>query len=169
MKKVAILIFVSLGIFLSSCSSENEKDLMKQAQEELKNNDYSAAIVTLEKITNEFPETQEAGEAYIEMAKLYQGRAVAGTSERESYVKAVQYYTKAYEEYPELDEAPGALFMCGFLQANELKDLTAAESTYKLFLEKYPNHELAASAQSELDNLGLTPEEILQKATAQPE
>jgi hypothetical protein len=36
-------------------------------------------------------------------------------------------------------------------------------------LEKYPNHELAASAQSELDNLGLTPEEILQKATAQPE
>jgi TolA-binding protein len=158
MKKVAILIFVSLGIFLSSCSSENEKDLMKQAQEELKNNDYSAAIVTLEKITNEFPETQEAGEAYIEMAKLYQGRAVA-----------VQYYTKAYEEYPELDEAPGALFMCGFLQANELKDLTAAESTYKLFLEKYPNHELAASAQSELDNLGLTPEEILQKATAQPE
>ena len=167
MKKVVILIFVSFVIVLTSCSTKNEKDLMKQAQDELKNNNYSAAIEILEQITTDFPETQEAGEAYIEMAKLYQGRAIVGVTETESYLKAVQYYTKVFEEYPDLEEAPGALFMCGFLQANELNDLTAAENSYKLFLEKYPDHELAPSAQSELDNLGLTPEEILQKATAQ--
>jgi hypothetical protein len=35
-----------------------------------------------------------------------------------------------------------------------------------LFIEKYPDHELAASAKEELENMGLTPEEILQKNLA---
>lgn len=167
MKKVVILISVCFVIVLTSCSTENEKDLMKKAQDQLENNNYSAAIETLEQITTNFPETKEAGKAYLEMAKLYQGRAVVGVTETESYLRAVQNYTKVFEEYTDMEEAPGALFMCGFLQANELNDLTAAEHSYKLFLEKYPDHELASSAKSELENLGLTPEEILQKATAQ--
>lgn len=169
MKKAVILIFVVLGFIFTSCSTENEKELMQQAQNELQAKNYADAIVTLEKITTEFPGKVEAGQAYVEMAKLYQGRALKGLSERESYLKAVEYYKKVYEDYPDLEEAPGALFMCGFLQANVLHDLTTAEKTYKLFLEKYPNDELAASAKSELDNLGLTPEEILQKASTKPE
>ena len=167
MKKAVILITIFLGVVLISCSTENEKDLMQKAQEELKANNYSEAIVTLERIANEYPEKIEAGQAYVEMAKLYQGHVLKGLSEKESYLKAIEYYKKVYDMYPALEEAPGALFMCGFLQANELKDYTEAERTYKLFLEKYPDHELAASAQSELDNLGLTPEEILQKTALQ--
>jgi len=165
MKKAVILIIVTLGVIFASCSSENEKDLMQKAQEEIKSKNYADAVVTLEKITTDFPKKVEAGQAYVEMAKLYQGRVLKGLSEKESYLKAVQYYHKVYEDYPSLEEAPGALFMCGFLQANELHDLTAAEKTYKEFLKKYPDHELAASAKSELENLGLTPEEILQKTS----
>lgn len=169
MKKVVSLILLAFSIGFTSCSSDNEKDLMTKAQEELKAKNYADAIVTLEKITTEFPDKVEAGQAYVEMAKLYQGRALKGLSEKESYLKAIEYYKKVYEDYPTLEEAPGALFMSGFLQANEIKDYTAAEKTYKLFLEKYPDHELAASAKSELDNLGLSPEEILQKTAVKTE
>ena len=59
--------------------------------------------------------------------------------------------------------------MSAFLYANEIGNLEFAREKYELFLEKYPEHEMAASAQPELDNLGISAEEILQKKIAQGE
>jgi hypothetical protein len=56
--------------------------------------------------------------------------------------------------------------MAGFINANELKNFDEATSLYKQFLMEYPNNELASSAQAELDNMGLSPEEILQNNLA---
>jgi len=174
MRKSYLFYFLIIGIILISCSSENEKDLMSKAQTQLREGSYTEALSSLEKIANEFPKTTEAGTAFLEMAKLYQGRAIKNIDDRESFLKAVEYYQVVYNEYPELKNndgelvAPGALFMCGFLLANEINDIEAAEKTYNLFLEKFPEHELAGSAKIELENLGLTPEEILLKAMAQP-
>ena len=51
--------------------------------------------------------------------------------------------------------------MAGFILANDLEDLDEAKSTYELYLEKYPNGQLADDARVELENLGKSPEEIL--------
>jgi hypothetical protein len=56
--------------------------------------------------------------------------------------------------------------MAGFVEANELQNYEAATETYNLFLKTFPDHELATSAKEELDNMGLTPEEILKKNIA---
>lgn len=167
MRKI-ILLMVTFSIIFVACSGENEKDLMSSAKTKIQDKLYADALVDFEKIVNNFPETDEAGLAYLEMAKLYQGRAIKTLSEKESYIKAVEYYQVVSNEYSHIEEAPGALFMSGFLLANEIRDLDNAKITYESFLSKYPDHELAASAQSELDNLGLTPEEILERAVAQP-
>lgn len=168
MKKLVLSTVVILLLF-SACSTENEKDLIEKGSQFLKDENYVEAVQTYEKIVTDFPDKEEAGIAYLEMAKLYQGRALRDVSERESYLKAIDYYQKVYNNYPEMGEAPGALFMTGFLQANEIHDYEAARESYNLFLERYPEHELASSAQTELENLGLSPEEILEKATAKPE
>lgn len=167
MKKFVLTVII-VSLFFISCSSENEKDLMNSAKEKIANQQYVEALIDLEKITQEYSETNESGLAYLEMAKIYQGKAIKTMTERNSFIKAVEYYQIVSEEYSELDEAPGALFMSGFLQANEIHDYESAKTTYESFLAKYPDHELAPSAQSELDNLGLTPEQILEKAVAQP-
>ena len=57
--------------------------------------------------------------------------------------------------------------MCGYIQANDIKDYKAATETYKLFLEKYPETEFAASAKAEIDNMGIAPEDILKKNNSQ--
>ncbi len=167
--KNAALFLVFVGLLFVACSSENEKDLMTEAKNHIEQQKYQEALVIFEKIVNEFPETDEAGLAYLEMAKLYHGKAIKNISEKQAYLKAVEYYQTVNEKYPQLPEAPGALFMSGFLQANEINDLEAARITYQKFLDKYPDDELAPSAQSELENLGLTPEEILEKAVIKPE
>ena len=49
------------------------------------------------------------------------------------------------------------------LYADDLMKYDEATSSYNLFLEKYPSHPLAVSAKEELDNMGLSPEEILKR------
>ncbi len=51
--------------------------------------------------------------------------------------------------------------MAGFILANDLQDFDAAKETYELYIEKYPDGQLADDAKIELENLGKTPEEIL--------
>jgi TolA-binding protein len=70
---------------------------------------------------------------------------------------------QVYEKYPDSEEAPKSLFMSGFILANDLMLYDKATSSYNLFLEKYPSHPLAVSAKEELDNMGLSPEEILKR------
>jgi TolA-binding protein len=80
--------------------------------------------------------------------------------------KAIELFKKLYNEYPKSSFAPSGLFMAGFINANELKNYNEATRLYKQFLMEYPDDELAASAQAELENMGLTPEEILMKNMA---
>jgi hypothetical protein len=58
------------------------------------------------------------------------------------------------------------MFLIGYLYNNELHHLDSAAAAYRRFLEKYPNHEMALSAQFELDNLGKSPEELLPQQVA---
>ena len=62
--------------------------------------------------------------------------------------------------YEVITEAPKALFMIGFIQANELFQYAEAKRTFNSFIETYPKHELAYSAEMELQNIGKSPEEV---------
>ncbi len=70
---------------------------------------------------------------------------------------------KLYKDYPEHEKAPTALFLTGYLYENELKDMDKAKNLYTTFLEKYPENEFAKSAKFALDNLGIPPDQLLEK------
>jgi TolA-binding protein len=67
---------------------------------------------------------------------------------------AIENFEGLIEYYPESEHMAEALFMLGFINANDIVDTVAARKYYTEFLEKYPTHELAFSAQYELENLG---------------
>lgn len=72
----------------------------------------------------------------------------------EQYQEAVKTFKKLAEKYPQGKRHAEALFMLGFINANDLKDYEAAERHYKHFLEEYPDHELSDDAQYEIETLG---------------
>lgn len=67
---------------------------------------------------------------------------------------AVENFKGLVEYYPESKYNAEALFMLGFINANDVKDFDNAQKYYSEFLKKYPDHELAFSAKYELENLG---------------
>jgi len=157
----ALLVTVLLFI---SCSGPSDQDLYNSAKAAIENEKYDDAMADFKTLVKDFPQSKYMTESLLELGKLYHGKVAKNISETESLEKAIQYYRMVVEREPNNEAAPNALFMIGFLQANELNQLDSAKVTYNLFLEKYPESELAFSAKAELESLGISPEEILKKA-----
>jgi outer membrane protein assembly factor BamD (BamD/ComL family) len=73
---------------------------------------------------------------------------------QEAYADAIENFKIILEKYPKGETTAQSTFMLGFIYANSLENLEEAKKYYSLFIEKYPNHDLADDAQYELNNLG---------------
>ena len=163
--KKTIFLFV-FAVILYGCGGKSDTEYLETAEQSIKNNKIPEGVAAYEALVNEYPESPSAPKALFEIATLYQNKMISNIPPEQSLEKSVGYFRKVYEDYPDSKEAPKALFMSGFIRANEMQNFGEATKIYKLFLETYPKHELAAAAKQELDNMGLSPEEILQKKTA---
>ncbi len=159
MKSIISLLIL---ILMVGCSSKkSDKELFNEAQNYLKQDKVPEAVMALEELVNDNAGSELAPEALSQLAGLYQNKLIKSMSEKENLERAIELFKKLYQEYPKSSFAPSGLFMAGFIYANELNNFEEATKLYSQFVKEYPDHELAASAQAELDNMGLTPEEIL--------
>ena len=69
---------------------------------------------------------------------------------------AIAGFDWVIQYYPESNEAPMALFLKGFYFENHFNNKIEAENSYKLFLEKYPDHYLAKDVSLLIKNLSKT-------------
>ncbi|MEP0861647.1 MAG: tetratricopeptide repeat protein [Ignavibacterium sp.] len=162
MKRLFVVVIL-LGLI--SCSKSLESNF-NQANELLKQNKIEEAVAEFTKIA-ESGDKNFAPKALVQLATIYQNRIDKSISPIESADKAQYFFRTIYDKYPDNPDAPKSLFMSAFILANELDKYDEATKTYNLFLEKFPNHELATSAKQELEYIGLSPEEILKKKMAQ--
>lgn len=162
MNKLFVLAIL-MGFISCSKSYENK---FNQANELLQQNKIQEAIAEFNKIA-ESGDKNFAPKAIVILASIYQNRMDDNISGLQSAEKAQYFFRALYDKYPDNPDAPKALFMSAFILANELNKYDEATKAYNLFLEKFPKHELAASAKQELEYLGLSPEEILKKKMAQ--
>lgn len=168
MKSVLSLILIAF-IFISCSSKKTDEELFNEAKTNTEEEKIPEAVVSYEELLKEYPDSKAAPEALTNLASIYQNKLVKNISETESLVEAAKLFRQIYDDYPESQFAPMGLFMSGFVLANELNMYNEATETYNLFMETFSDHELAASAKEELDNMGLTPEEILRKNIAKGE
>ncbi len=162
--------FIFIAIILFGCSSKkSDEELFSEGKTQTQEGKIPEAVISFEQLLKDYPDSELAPEVVSNLAGIYQNKLVKNISETESLEKSVKLFKQIYNEYPESEFAPMGLFMAGFILANELNKYNEATETYNLFMEKFPGHELSASAKEELDNMGLTPEEILQKNIAKEE
>ncbi len=163
-----IIITLSLFILLlAGCADKKTAgELLTQGQKFAKEGNLPEAVLSYETVIKDYPDDELAPEAAIRLAAIYQNKLVKNMLEEESLKRSVELFKSIYEKYPDSEQAPTGLFMAGFVQANELHDFDSATETYNFFLKTFPDHELSTSAKEELNNMGLTPEEILQKNLA---
>ncbi len=162
MKKILRTIpIIILGLIFTFCSSKNPGELYNSAMKNINEKKYTEAVSELKKIVNENAKSKLEAKAIYKLAKLYHGHAIKSISQNKSLQEAVKYYKLLYKKYPNFEGSAGALFMAGFIQANELQNYKAAKETYNQFIKSYPKSELITSAKEEIKNLGVPPADIL--------
>ncbi|MBL4716071.1 MAG: hypothetical protein COC01_04500 [Bacteroidetes bacterium] len=101
-----------------------------------------------------------------EKAKGYLYSAAETANSLMQFKKAINLYGTYSKRYAEDSRAASCVFIQGFIYENHIGDLGMAERHYKMFLEKYPDHELAKDAKFSIDNLGKSVEELLKQFEA---
>lgn len=158
MKYLALLLSALLFI---SCAKNYDKKL-NEAEELINQGKFKESIELLKEVANA-NDKKLSPIALKKLAVIYQQNSVEGINYIESQKIAQKYFYQIFDKYPEYEEAPKSLFMSAYLLANELNQFDEATKQYNLFIEKYPNDELFESAKIELENIGLSPEEILKR------
>jgi tetratricopeptide (TPR) repeat protein len=77
--------------------------------------------------------------------------------------KSIDIYRKIYANYPGFEKRPYALFLQGFMFENEVRVIDSAKAKYQQFLDTYPNHPIAKDVRITLNNIGKSPEQLIQE------
>ena len=77
--------------------------------------------------------------------------------------RTIYMIDKLLKEYPDYPRTQAALFVKAFIYETRYNDLTMAKKLYEQYLEMYPEGEFADDCRSSIDNLGLSPEELIKK------
>ena len=77
--------------------------------------------------------------------------------------KAIKIADMLIEKYSDFEMTPMAMYLKGFVYENIVGDLQNAEMTYRQFIEKYPESPMVEDVKATIENLGLSPEELIRK------
>ena len=144
----------------SFLAGEDAQQLAESAASEaVQDSLFRIAIENFEAVVVNHPDDVFAEPALFRVAELHNN----GTRQ---FHRAIDTYRHFRTIYPASPQAPVSLFMVGFLYNNELGQYREAAAAYNEFLNSYPDHELATSASAELENLGKSPEEIIEQQLA---
>lgn len=162
MKRIFVLL--SLALMLLSCGEKMSVEKINELESKVFAKD---AVLSSENVI-------QLVDAYLLFARqnpndqqtpefLFKALDVAVGINAEGPQKAINIADVLIEKYPDFEMTPMAMFIKGFVYENMIGDLQNAEMTYRHFIEKYPNNPMVEDVKSTLENLGLTPEELIRK------
>ncbi len=152
--KFIIYIIPCITLLLIGCTKMTEDELWQKVEKSRASGNADSTIQVCQTILKEYPEGKNASAALYLIAETYQNG-------KQDYRAAVNYYSTFVKRYPDLNSTPVAMFIIAFIYNNNLQMFDSARIAYQDFIARFPNHELAASAKFEIDNLGKTPDEII--------
>jgi len=155
MKRISLLFVIAVSMLAACSSGSDSKELLSRAHALEQETKPADALLLYEQIVQDFPESPEAPEALFRTAALYY-------NDQKDILKAATTYELVCEKYPQTEFAHKGLFIAAFTYANELGNYDRARTAYTRYLKEYPDSSMASTAQFELDNLGKSPEELLE-------
>ena len=81
--------------------------------------------------------------------------------------RTISIIDRLVKEYPEYPRTQAALFIKAFIFETRYNNLDMAKKLYEQYLELYPNGEFASDCRASIENLGISPEELVKKFESQ--
>ncbi len=129
--------------------SEVRKSILEKLRGNYSKENLNRQIETLRK---KYSPINYAREYVLETTRTPEQLWEIAQAEDASYTR-ILYYRELVNRYPEHKFAPQALFMIGFVYAEELQDLAQARRTFDELLKDYPDSEVVESSKWMIENL----------------
>jgi len=125
---------------------------------------YKQAIFAFKRVYTIAPQAEEVTPSLVAIAELYaeMGRQYDG----DYFKSAIDGYNFLLKQYPHSRYAASSLFAIGKIQQDDLKNLDAAEKTYKDLLQRYPKSPKVADANVALKQIAQVREDEARRAEA---
>ncbi len=164
MRKIKTISFVILAmIAFSGCKPAKDKTVEKITVLE---NELLSATVKID--STKAQQLIDLYVSYVDQFKtdsvspVYLLKAADISMNIMKHTQSINLLDKIIFDYPNFSKTSDCLFLKAFIYENQTNDLEKAEKTYKEFLEKYPDSELAPSARAAVENMGV-PVDVLIK------
>ncbi|MCS6916520.1 MAG: tetratricopeptide repeat protein [Chitinophagales bacterium] len=165
--QMAIALWVMAALMACSGSLERMKQQAEQALQAAEQADFTAVPADTVKVQQAAKHIEAFAATYKDdpsVPDLLYRLALVVQRQKKS-VEAVELLRRVYSLYPSSPSAHKALFLEGFILANELSDTAGARKAYQHFLDQYGqwDEQLTQNARFELEHLGKSPEQLLQE------
>ena len=162
MKKIFLIL--SLALMMASCGQKMTVEEINKLESQVFAKDVKVEKENVVKLVDAYvlyakqnPDDSQSPEY------LFKALDVAVGINAEGPQKAIDIADIMIEQYPDFEMTPMAVFLKGFVYENMMTDYDKALDTYHQFLERYPNSPLVNDVKSTIENVGLTPEELIKK------
>lgn len=149
-----LFVAVLLAGGFSACSKSDASAQLAAADTLVAHKKYDEAAKAYQAIIKDFPTSAQAPAAFYALGTLQ-------LNEQNNPAMAIKTFEQLVAQHPESAWAHKAQFTIGFTYANQLQDFDKAKTAYNKYLAQYPDSSFAPHVRTELENLGKTPEELL--------
>ena len=162
MKK--ILLILSLALMMASCGQKMTVEEINKLESQVFGVGASPEKENVVKLVDAYVLYAKQNPDDVKSAEyLFKALDVAVGINAEGPQKAIDIADIMIEQYPNFEMTPMAMFLKGFVYENMMTDYEKALDTYHQFLEKYPDSPLVNDVKSTIENIGLSPEELIKK------
>jgi len=170
MKIRNIVIALAAGALLFACSSKHSRqadlDNITRYEDSIDIQNTILSVETGNRLIDLYT-TFSNNHPDDSLAPMYLHRAAQVAANIHRPDLALQYLDTVTIKYPDYKDVAVCAFYKGFVLENVAGDLEHARMAYQEFIDKYPNDPLADDARISMENLGLSPEELLEKILSQ--
>ena len=164
MKKISL--FLIIALFLAGCNNNDPvKRIEKLEKEALSTENAINPEVASDLVTAycDFADANPKGA----MSPEYLFKAVDVSMNLNEPQRTIFIIDKLLKEYPDYPRTQAALFVKAFIFETKYNNLEMAKKIYEQYLEMYPDGEFAEDCKASIENLGLSPEELVKKFESQ--
>ena len=162
MKKIFLIL--SLALMMASCGQKMTVEEINKLESQVFAKGINVEKENVVKLVDAYVLYAKQNPDDVKSAEyLFKALDVAVGINAEGPQKAIDIANILIEKYPDFEMTPMAMFLKGFVYENMMTDYEKALDTYYQFLDKYPNSPLVNDVKSTIENVGLTPEELIKK------
>lgn len=160
MKRIITILIIS-GLFVG-CNSNNPSKRIEKLEKQVLATDKAIDPVVASDLVSAYCDFADANPDDT-MTPEYLFKAMDVSMNLNEPQHTIYIIDKLLKEYPDYPRTQAALFVKAFIFETRYNNLDMAKKLYEQYLSQYPDGEFANDCRASIENLGLTPEELVKK------